>query len=87
MGLVNDVVPLADLLSHAGEIARTVTTRSPLAIGGMKAAFSARHNGVSGQARMAHDQQLSLYLQTQEAHEVSASFAERREPKSESFWS
>ena len=36
---------------------------------------------------MAHDQQLTLYLQTQEAHEVGAAFTERREPKAESFWS
>ncbi|MEE3853049.1 enoyl-CoA hydratase-related protein [Gordonia sp. LSe1-13] len=87
MGLVNEVVPGDQLLDRAGEIARTITERSPLAIGGMKAAFSARHNGVSGQARMAHDQQLTLYLQTQEAHEVSAAFGERRTPKTESFWS
>jgi naphthoate synthase len=57
-----------------------------LAIGGLKGAFSARHNGVSGQARLAHDQQLTLYLQTREAHEVNAAFAERREPNAESFW-
>ncbi|NIH83354.1 enoyl-CoA hydratase-related protein [Amycolatopsis granulosa] len=87
MGLVNEVVPLADLPARAAEVAHEIASRSPLAIGGLKAAFSARHNGVSGQARMAHDQQLTLYLQTREAHEVSAAFAERRSPKSESFWS
>jgi len=87
MGLVNEVVPSEDLRARAVEVAREITTRSPLAIGGLKAAFSARHHGVSGQARMAHDQQLTLYLQTDEAHEVSAAFSERREPKSESFWS
>lgn len=87
MGLVNEVVPPAELQARAAEVAREITTRSPLAIGGLKGAFSARHNGVSGQARMAHDQQLTLYLQTQEAHEVSAAFGERRQPKPESFWS
>lgn len=87
MGLVNEVVEPGDLSARAAEVAREITTRSPLAIGGIKGAFSARHNGVSGQARMAHDQQLTLYLQTQEAHEVSAAFAERREPKTDSFWS
>ncbi|MER6110674.1 enoyl-CoA hydratase-related protein [Streptomyces hirsutus] len=86
MGLVNEVVAPGEALTRAVEVAREITTRSPLAIGAMKGAFSARHNGVSGQARMAHDQQLSLYLQTQEAHEVGAAFGERREPKSESFW-
>lgn len=86
MGLVNEVVPVGEALDRAREIAREITTRSPLAIGGLKAAFSARHNGVSGQARMAHDQQLSLYLQTREAREVSQAFGERREPDPESFW-
>lgn len=87
MGLVNEVVEPGELMDRANEIAREISTRSPLAIGALKGAFSARHNGVSGQARMAHDQQLTLYLQTQEAHEVSASFGERRQPKTESFWS
>ena len=57
--------------------------RSP----GIKGAFSARHHGVAGQARMAHDQQLTLYLQTQEAHEVTDAFGERRAPDPERFWS
>jgi naphthoate synthase len=86
MGLVNEVVAAGDLLQRATEIAREISTRSPLAIGGLKGAFSARHNGVSGQARLAHDQQLTLYLQTREAREVNAAFAERREPNAESFW-
>jgi naphthoate synthase len=87
MGLVNEVVPADELLEHAVAVATEITKRSPLAIGGMKAAFSARHNGVSGQARMAHDQQLTLYLATQEAHEASAAFGERRDPDPDRFWS
>lgn len=87
IGLCNEVVAPEELQARAADVAKEISTRSPLAIGGMKGAFSARHNGVSGQARMAHDQQLTLYLQTQEAHEVSAAFAERRAAKSESFWS
>ncbi|WP_016693532.1 enoyl-CoA hydratase-related protein [Rhodococcus rhodochrous] len=87
MGLVNEVVSADELQTRAAEVANEIATRSPMAIGGLKAAFSARHNGVSGQARMAHDQQLTLYLQTREAHEVSAAFGERRQPKTESFWS
>jgi naphthoate synthase len=86
MGLVNDVVPAAELQQHAAEVARDIATRSPLAIGGLKAAFSARHNGVSGQARMAHDQYLTAYLTTREAHELSASFTERRQPDAQLFW-
>jgi naphthoate synthase len=87
MGLVNEVVPKGEARTRAEAVAAEIATRSPMAIGGMKGAFSARHNGVSGQARMAHDQQLTLYLQTREAHEVSAAFGDRRTPDSESFWS
>lgn len=87
MGLVNEVVPEGEALKRALEVAEVMVTRSPMALGGVKAAFSARHNGISGQARMAHDQQLSLYLETQEAHEVSAAFAERRAPDAGRFWS
>jgi naphthoate synthase len=87
MGLVNEVVPAEHLLDRAREVTAEILTRSPMAIGGLKAAFSARHNGVSGQARMAHDQQLTLYLATREAHEVSASFAQRRDPDPDTFWS
>jgi naphthoate synthase len=86
-GLVNEVVSDSDLLDRAGGLAREIAARSPLAIGGLKAAFSARHNGVSGQARLAHDQLLTLYLTTAEAREVSAAFTERRTPEQEVFWS
>ena len=85
-GLVNEVVPAVELLDRAKELAREITTRSPLAIGALKAAFSARHNGVSGQARLAHDQQLTLYLTTEEAHELGAAFAERRDADPDRFW-
>ncbi|MGH8939515.1 MAG: enoyl-CoA hydratase-related protein, partial [Actinomycetes bacterium] len=68
-------------------VAREITSRSPMAIAGMKGAFSARHNGIAGQARMSHDQHLTLYLQTKEAHETSAAFSERRDPDTGSFWS
>lgn len=87
IGLVNEVVPQGESVTRAVELATTITQRSPIALAGMKGAFSARHNGVAGQARMAHDQQLSLYLQTEEAHEVSESFAERRSPEDARFWS
>jgi naphthoate synthase len=87
MGLVNEVVPAGEALTRAQEVAAEIATRSPMAIAGLKGAFSARHNGVSGQARMAHDQQLTMYLTTKEAHEVSDSFSARRTPDPEKFWS
>lgn len=85
-GIVNRVVPQGEAVNEAVKLAHRINQRSPLAVGSLKAAFSARHNGVSGQARMAHDQQLTLYLSTQEAHELGDSFAERREPDAERFW-
>ena len=85
-GLVNKVVPAGEAVEAAVAVARTIAERSPLAIGGLKSAFSARHNGVSGQARLAHDQYLTLYLGTEEAHETNAAFAERRSPDPERFW-
>jgi naphthoate synthase len=85
-GLVNEVVARDQVRARSRELAAEIASRSPLAIGALKAAFSARHNGVSGQARMAHDQQLTLYLRTQEAHEVGAAFVERRQPDAKQFW-
>jgi naphthoate synthase len=87
MGLVNEVVPADELRARAAEVARALATRSPMALGALKTAFSGRHNGVSGQARMAHDQLLTLYLTTAEAHELNGAFTERREPEPERFWS
>ena len=87
MGLVNEIVPAAELMDRARGVARTISTRSPIALGALKSAFSGKHNGVAGQARMAHDQYLSVYLTTHEAHEMSAAFGEKREPKTDRFWS
>jgi naphthoate synthase len=87
MGLVNEVVPAGEVVKRAQEVAEEIASRSPLAIGSLKGAFSARHHGVIGQARMAHDQQLTMYLTTQEAHEVSDAFAGKRAPDAGKFWS
>jgi naphthoate synthase len=86
MGLVNEVVPAGELMTRVREVAVALKARSPIALAGLKGAFSGRHTGVVGQARMAHDQLLSLYLQSEEAHELSESFAERRTPDEGKFW-
>ncbi|MFI5957349.1 enoyl-CoA hydratase-related protein [Cryptosporangium sp. NPDC051539] len=86
MGLINEVVPAADLTARAHQVAQEIAARSPMAIAGLKAAFSGRHNGVAGQARMAHDQLLTLYLGTEEAHETGDAFAQRRVPDPAKFW-
>jgi naphthoate synthase len=86
IGLVNEVVPGADLQRRVREIADTLIERGPVALAGLKSAFSSRHTGVVGQARMAHDLMLTMYLATDEAHEVSAAFKERRSPDQQTFW-
>ena len=79
-GLVNKVVPDDQLAAATRDMALTVADRGPLAIASLKAAFSARHSGVGGLARMAHDLLLRGYLETDEAHELAESFAQRRKP-------
>jgi naphthoate synthase len=85
MGLVNAVVPQAELMDRAREVAGELMARGPQALAALKTAFSARHTGVLGQARMAHDLLLTQYLTTQEAEELSASFSERRAPDQDRF--
>lgn len=86
MGLVNEVVPGAELMGRVREVAEELMARSPMALAALKGAFSARHTGVLGQARVAHDQMLTLYLATQEAQEMGAAFGERRRPDPERFY-
>lgn len=80
IGLVNEVVSPEDLISRVYELAEELKRRGPGALAALKGAFSARHSGVVGQARIAHDQLLTYYLNSGEAHELSASFSERRDP-------
>jgi len=85
MGLVNDVVPLNELMTYTMSIAQELMERGPLALGGLKSAFSAKHTGVTGQARMAHDQLLTFYLATREAKEVGEAFRQKREANKGEF--
>ncbi|KQS68268.1 enoyl-CoA hydratase-related protein [Modestobacter sp. Leaf380] len=83
MGLVNEIA--ADPVARAQEIAQTLRQRGPFALGALKTAFSSRHTGVTGQARMAHDLLLTAYRSTREAEEMSRSFEERRAPDRTTF--
>ena len=80
MGLVNEVVPPERLRSRTAEIAANLIDKGPQALAGLKAAFSARNTGVVGQARHAHDQLLTHYLVTDEAHELSRAFNAKQPP-------
>jgi naphthoate synthase len=80
IGLVNEVVPGRQLRGRTQQVADELAERGPGALAALKAAFSARHTGVLGQARLAHDQLLTRYLTSREAAEMQRSFTERRAP-------
>ena len=83
MGLVNEIAE--DPVARAVEIAQTLRARGPFALSALKTAFSGRHTGVAGQARLAHDLLLTAYRGTREAAEMSESFEQRREPDRSRF--
>jgi len=85
IGLINEVVPAAELKAATRAMALEIADRGAFALASLKAAFNARHNGVSGLSRMAHDLLLRGYLETDEAHELASSFAERRKPDADKF--
>src|SRR5471032_917973 len=80
IGLINKVVPDDKLRVETAKMALEVAERGAFALASVKAAFNARHGGVGGLGRMAHDLLLRLYLDSDESHELSAAFGERRKP-------
>jgi naphthoate synthase len=84
-GLINKVVPDADLKAETRAMALEISERGAFALASLKGAFQARHNGVSGLARMAHDLLLRNYLDTDESKELGKAFAERRKPDTSKF--
>jgi naphthoate synthase len=86
-GLVNKVVPDDKLKEETRAMALEIAERGPFALAAIKGAFNARHGGVSGLSRMAHDLLLRGYLDTDEAKELSKSFAEKRKPDPSKFGS
>lgn len=85
MGLINRVVPAAELKTATRQWALEIADRGSFALASIKSAFNARHGGVSGLSRMAHDLLLRGYLDTEEHDEMAASFAERRKPDASKF--
>jgi len=80
MGLINRVVPDAELKAATRAWALEIAERGAFALAAVKGAFLARHGGVAGLSRMAHDLLLRAYLETEESHELAAAFAEKRRP-------
>src|SRR5688572_18737790 len=85
IGLINKVVPDADLKKETEAFALEIADRGPFALASVKAAFNARHNGVSGLSRMAHDLLLRSDLESDESKQLSKSFAEKRKPDPSRF--
>jgi len=84
-GLINHVVPDAELKDFTRKIALEIADRGSFALASIKGAFLARHGGVAGLSRVSHDLLLRGYLETEEHHELAAAFAERRAPDSSKF--
>ena len=85
IGLINRVVPDAELVEATEAFAVEVADRGSVALASLKASFNARHGGVGGLARLAHDVLLPQYLSSGESAELSASFRERRSPDTSKF--
>ena len=85
IGLINKVVPDDKLEEETRKMALEVAERGAFALAALKAAFTARHGGVSGLARVSHDLLLRLYLDTEEAHELGQAFAGKRKPDADKF--
>ena len=85
IGLINRVVPDDRLRAETRAFALEVAERGAFALASIKAAFNARHGGVSGLARVAHDLLLRQYLDSEESKELGAAFAERRTPEPDKF--
>ena len=85
MGLINRVVPDDRLREETRAWALEIAERGAFALAAIKSAFLARHGGVAGLARVAHDLLLPQYLSSVEAKELSSAFAERRTPDPDTF--
>lgn len=86
LGLVNFVVPDVELRQRTADLARTLTLRGGQALAAIKQSFAARTGGVGGFSRVAHDLLLRDYLQTDEAAEMQASFAAKRDADPAASW-
>ncbi|MDA8346908.1 MAG: 1,4-dihydroxy-2-naphthoyl-CoA synthase [Thermaerobacter sp.] len=79
MGLVNVVVPLAELEDTAVQWSREILEKSPIALRFLKAAFNADTDGLAGIQQLAGDATM-LYYMTEEGQEGKNAFLEKRKP-------
>ena len=79
MGLVNAVVPLADLERETVAWCREMLALSPFALRLVKASFNAHEDGYAGIQQLAHDTNL-LFYGSEEAAEGREAFKGKRQP-------
>lgn len=79
MGLVNKVVPYADLEDEVVAWAKEMQQHSPLALRMIKAGLNAELDGQAGIQQLAGDCTMLYYL-LDEAHEGGRAFLEKRKP-------
>jgi naphthoate synthase len=84
MGLVNAVVPTADLEREAVAWCREMSHLSPLALRLLKASFNADEDGITGIQQLSHDATLLFYM-SEEGQEGRNAFQERRAPDFSKF--
>ena len=79
MGLVNKVVPLADLEAETVKWCRRILELSPLALRMLKAGMNAADDGLAGIQQLAGDATL-LYYMSDEAQEGRDAYVQKRKP-------
>jgi naphthoate synthase len=84
MGLVNAVVPLADLEVETVQWCREMLDHSPLALRMLKASMNAADDGLAGIQQLAGDATLLYYL-SEEAQEGRNAYVAKRRPEFERF--
>ncbi|MCW2751278.1 MAG: menB [Aeromicrobium sp.] len=84
MGLINTVVPLADLETETVKWCREMLQLSPFALRLMKASFHDSEDGYAGIQQLAHDTNL-LFYGSAEAQEGREAFRAKRKPEFDKF--
>lgn len=79
MGLVNTVVPLAELEAETVSWAREMLRQSPMALRLLKASLNAADDGLAGVQQLAGDATLLFYM-TEEGQEGRDAYMEKRLP-------
>lgn len=79
MGLVNTVVPLAELEVETVRWCREMLELSPFSLRLLKASFNAHEDGMAGLQQLAHDTNL-LFYGSEEAREGREAYKEQRAP-------